>query len=522
MKTKLTLAFIRRLSLSQKPVIGAGGTILFEPNPNETPYIVFDSHQDSPVGFGVKVAKSLTFVLQRRVGKSVLKAKIGGIGDFRSLAEAQDAARVMAQGMKAEGRNPNVVVRERLEAKLGADVTVAQAFAAYREHLVGRATPAKDSTIKNFDVALRRLERPTVNLAGRALTSLTDKDVVAAFKALIASGRPRVGQGEATTQDHGVGQERAQGKRQRPEAKAKRAQVEPIRTAAEQTFRWATTAAAHVIKTELAQSRRPGAPAPTLTYNPFDALKAGEHFRSRGQLAKDYERNGTRNPLSLKDGSVGRFLDALWQRRQTPNNQTAADYLLLTLLWGTRRGEAAALCWKDRIDPADYATCSWVDLKAKTVSFKDTKNRTEHKLPLAPSALKVLKQRHEDSATEVPPSHRRWVFPARSKRAKQGHYLDSKAILAGLREAVGLNQLRTHDLRRTFGRVAEPLFSRSMVRRLLNHKNRTDSTEIYTDPEEADVRDAMARIELSILETSPIVARALLPLERTHHPKSRP
>ncbi|EIQ72545.1 hypothetical protein SF123566_4850 [Shigella flexneri 1235-66] len=39
-----------------KPALSDTGKVVFEPNPQQKPYIVFDDHRDSPVGFGVKVS----------------------------------------------------------------------------------------------------------------------------------------------------------------------------------------------------------------------------------------------------------------------------------------------------------------------------------------------------------------------------------------------------------------------------------------------------------------------------------
>ncbi|HBU8028882.1 TPA: integrase, partial [Klebsiella pneumoniae] len=107
MKTTLNQAFIiNKLSINVKPELSSSGKVVFEANPDQKPYIVFDDHRDSPVGFGVKVSLTKkTYVIQRRVASSdrnvsegkkpssVLKVKVGNVSDFPSIDQAREAAR---------------------------------------------------------------------------------------------------------------------------------------------------------------------------------------------------------------------------------------------------------------------------------------------------------------------------------------------------------------------------------------------------------------------------------------------
>ena len=94
MKMTLSQAIVlNRLSIDSRPVIAAGGRVEFAPNPKLEPYIVFDNHRDSPVGFGVKVGRTKkTYIIQRHVKRShtatgeksgsnnqVRKAKVGNV-----------------------------------------------------------------------------------------------------------------------------------------------------------------------------------------------------------------------------------------------------------------------------------------------------------------------------------------------------------------------------------------------------------------------------------------------------------
>jgi integrase len=504
MKTSLTLTLIRdRLRVDVKPVFKPNGTLEWKPRPpgDRAPYIVFDTNQDAPTGFGVKVGKRLTFVLQRRAGDKVVKVKVGNVSDFDSLEAARRRAKEVALKIEDTGENPNTAAKAQAQAEreqvTAAKITLANAFELYRHHLVNRQKrPAKESSLKNYDLAARRLERDGVDLLNKTLGWLAKhgKVIVDAFDTLANSPRP----------PH-------PNLKNKPARVPKRAKPgEGIRTAAEQTFRWASAAAQFAITLELDTASLEGRDA-SLARNPFEILKSQERFRDRIELEKAYAKSAARNPLSIQDGSLGRFLNAVWLRRQIENYKTACDYLLLTLLWGTRRGEAAPLMWRDQITAEQAKMASWVDLNKRVVHFHDTKNHSDLDLPIAPGAYEILTQRREGKIP-VPKHQRKWVFPARSSRAVQGHYLDSKAILTGLRKTAKIDILRTHDLRRTFGAVAESMTSYAIVKRLLNHKSLSDPTERYTKPEEPRVVEAMERIERAMLETAPLVATALLPL----------
>lgn len=247
-----------------------------------------------------------------------------------------------------------------------------------------------------------------------------------------------------------------------------------------------------------------------------------------------YRKAQVRNPLGKEDGSLPAVLKTLVFRRnlQNKHNAVAVDYLLLTLLWGARRNEAAQLQWYDKASKDDIANerVSWVWL-AKTrgdinpttkrpgsqVFFHDTKNGEVRFLPVAYFAERVLIQRRQDALeieqqlptdlaraeqgvrevkketsdymriakaqrevhrVEQKADRMKWVFPARSTRSKDGYYSDSKSIIKNVRVDAGMLDLRQeidvgltpHDLRRTLGRFAEALLTGRIVSDMLNHK----------------------------------------------------
>lgn len=168
-------------------------------------------------------------------------------------------------------------------------------------------------------------------------------------------------------------------------------------------------------------------------------------------------------------------------------------------------------CWRDALTDEEARTVSYVDLENRVIRFYDTKNRNDHELPVCDAVKRILEDRRDIVIdTETRPDKQKWVFPARSPRSKVGHYSDSKSLREYLCQDAGIVKLGMHDLRRTFGRVAEELTSYAVVKRLLNHRNTTDPTERYATPDQDRIFEALQRIELHMLMTAPKLYNALL------------
>lgn len=473
LKTTLNQAFIiNKLSIDVKPTLNHAGKVVFEANPDQKPYIVFDDHRDSPVGFGVKVSLTKkTYVIQRRVASSdrnvsegkkpssVLKVKVGNVSDFPSIDQAREVARQLVQTMIATKRNPNKIKRETDASEL----TISEVFAQYRQHLLGRSKPAKPNTLSVLDKAENRLKE----WAGLRVKDLTGNEILRKFDEIASRAR----------------------------------------TASEQTFRWANVAVKHAIEIEAGNAQTQQR-QPSLSYNPFSILKVQKKFRTRSELEDSYKAKGVRNPLSPKD-TLGRFLSALHNKRSF--NRLGCDYLLLTVLLGARKEETASLCWRESLTKEEAKTTSYVDLDKRVIRFYDTKNRNDHELPICDAVKRLLEDRRDIvQESETRQERLMWVFPARSKRSKVGHYSDSKSLREYLCQEAGITKLGMHDLRRTFGRIAEELTSYAVVKRLLNHRNTTDPTERYAVPDEERIYEALQRIELHMLMTAPELYNSLL------------
>lgn len=457
MKMTLNQNIVLRLTLDKKPHTILDGKVEYQDNPKGTDYILYDNHRDAPTGFGVKVAKTKkTYIIQRRVpGGKVIKVKVGNVSDFNNIDMARDKARSLVQVAKDTGRNPNAVERQ----KLASEITLSEAFKQYREHLLGRPKPAKKNTLTVFDRSVCKFS----TWKNRRVKDLSGQEISQMFDSIAANAR----------------------------------------TTAEQTFRWANVAVNYAIQLEVhnaaSQQRNP-----SLTYNPFSILKLNQKYRTRSQLETSYKAKGVRKPLSIHE-TMGPWLNAINNRRK--NNRTGCDYLFLSTLWGSRKNEGADLKWQHLISDDETAISSYVDLYARTVYFRDTKNGEDHELPLTDAAYELLLQRKSLIKNE---KNSKWVFPAESKFSKTGHYSDASSLISYICDDADIKKIGMHDLRRTMGRIAEELTSYAMVKRVLNHSNLSDPTSRYTETEWERLKEVMQRIELHILVTAPIVFNKLL------------
>ncbi|CZG03228.1 integrase arm-type DNA-binding domain-containing protein [Legionella pneumophila serogroup 1] len=138
-------------------------------------------------------------------------------------------------------------------------------------------------------------------------------------------------------------------------------------------------------------------------------------------------------------------------------NETLRDYLLLILLTGLRREEAATLKWEH------------IDLSAKTFTVVKTKNNEPHTLPLSDFLYDLLNYRHQKKVND-------YVFPG---TGAAGHIIEPRKQMAHVTKASGVH-FTVHDLRRTFITIAESLdISAYALKRLMNHKMTNDVTAGY-------------------------------------------
>jgi integrase len=225
---------------------------------------------------------------------------------------------------------------------------------------------------------------------------------------------------------------------------------------------------------------------------------------------------------------LGRFVEAAWSKQTQNDNATGIHFLILSLLWGCRKSEHAKCVWAELLseygDPgvARSAT-SHVFLAdhpkwGPYVFFHKTKNGRNHRLPITPMALELLKRRQRLAAEEAVrrgfgSKSRAFVFPAKSRFSKSGHYSDPTDLLNRLRDEIGVEKLNPHDLRRSFGALMSDIQVPDVIKkRFLNHAQ-ANVTDIYTQAEWELLRETMARIEQALFMLAPNAYNSLKPVD---------
>jgi integrase len=192
-----------------------------------------------------------------------------------------------------------------------------------------------------------------------------------------------------------------------------------------------------------------------ITDNPCDVLKEKKVDRRM----KPRERFLDRQELRLVVEELSLFQHPEYSKKPGHlNNVTVADFLTLLLFTGLRREEAATLEWGN----INFADSYFV--------VHDTKNRSDHVVPMSQQVGAVLKRRRDAGDR-----HEQWVFP---NRRRNGPLREPRKQLEKLEEITGV-KFSCHDLRRTFATLAESYgVDYHSIKRALNHKAQ-DITERY-------------------------------------------
>jgi len=169
---------------------------------------------------------------------------------------------------------------------------------------------------------------------------------------------------------------------------------------------------------------------PIIEQNPVAILKQ--------EMAKQAGNVRTRH---IDRREVGKFWNLLTTARENPafsaDTRAGLDLVMFLLCTGARRNEGAALLWCNVHLEEDPANCSWF--------IEDPKNGNSITLPLSSQAVAVLRSRQKANDEAVAKS--KFVFPSRSVL---GHIRDTRAPLERFSQAIGMDRLSAHDLRRSF------------------------------------------------------------------------
>lgn len=151
-----------------------------------------------------------------------------------------------------------------------------------------------------------------------------------------------------------------------------------------------------------------------------------------------------------------------------------ADFLRLALLTGARKSAILRMRFAD----VDLGRAVW------TIPATDSKNGSPVHVPLVAEAVEVIRSRL------VAAGGREWVFPGRHGK---GHLTDIRKPVAKVFTAAGLEGVRLHDLRRTFGSwQAANGSSELLIGKSLGHRN-TRSTAVYARLTLDPVRESVER-----------------------------
>ena len=165
-------------------------------------------------------------------------------------------------------------------------------------------------------------------------------------------------------------------------------------------------------------------------------------------------------------------------------NETIRDYLIFLLFTGSRKEEGLTL------------ESEQIDLKARTYTVLDPKNREPLTLPLPTHLFEILEKRIKNLKGF------KYVFPGFDKRGglqPNKHLKEPRVQVAKVIEASKV-KFTLHDLRRHFITVGDGLdLSVFAIKRLVNHSMGSDVTSGYVVSDVERLRGPMQKIEDRIL-----------------------
>jgi integrase len=196
---------------------------------------------------------------------------------------------------------------------------------------------------------------------------------------------------------------------------------------------------------------------PIITMNPVRTLSQNRSWHQE-----------RRRRIIIPDQRLGEWYRAVISLRQI----YIRDYLLLLMLTGLRKNEAATLRWSD----IDF------DARTLTVRAEIAKNKREHCLPLPDFLFLLLSHRKENRRADS-----NFVFPGR----RGGPIVEPKQAVSRVIEKSGCKFV-LHDIRRGFITQAAKLsVPHHIIKKLVNHVATTDVTDGYIVIDVEHLREPM-------------------------------
>ena len=421
--SKLTQSFVKSIAVS--------------PGESQTFYM-----DDELTGFGLRVSPTKkVFYLQMRVGRKVLKRKVGEYGPM-----TVDQARKNALQMKAQlldGRDPYE------ERRRGAsDATLDELFDEYTNEVEHRANTKKsiESAKRHFGelegmafktkpngrsaekIELAKVKLP--NWLKRPYREITQDDVLERFDVV---------------------------SRMIPKRKLSKS-PQPITRTSNQHFKYLQAAYNYAISKY--QLSRAG------FMNPVAILKTTRRW------SRINRRSG------FLDTNKPYFVT--WWRACESLEPVIGDYILFSLVTASRSIESATLRWSD------------VDLKKGRMVFRNTKNGQDYTFPIAPVARSILERRLKAKIND-------FVF-GYADSGKCHVVCPPQYHIKLVRVECG-EHWSMHDLRRTFTTAMTLLNVHAFtIAHLMKHSMNSSMTLSYAPPTQEQLLEALIRLEQHLLE----------------------
>jgi len=213
---------------------------------------------------------------------------------------------------------------------------------------------------------------------------------------------------------------------------------------------------------------------PIVTHNPVQRISHNKSW------FKEKVRTNILQPSDLKPWykAVQKISELKVNSIRINVSDTTADLLVFILFTGLRQSEASGLLWSD------------VDFSNDMFTVRNTKNHTDHTLPLTNFTKDLLiKRKHLCSG--------KFVFCGKDKdSAIVNPYKQVKKI----REISGI-EFTMHDLRRTFGTIADSLeIQHHIIKKLMNHTNNDVTIKHYVQPSIERLRKPIQQISDYIIK----------------------
>ena len=421
--SKLTQSFVKSIAVS--------------PGESQTFYM-----DDELTGFGLRVSPTKkVFYLQMRVGRKVLKRKLGEYGPM-----TVDQARKNALQMKAQlldGRDPYE------ERRRGAsDATLDELFDEDTNEVEHRANTKKsiESAKRHFGelegmafktkpngrsaekIELAKVKLP--NWLKRPYREITQDDVLERFDVV---------------------------SRMIPKRKLSKS-PQPITRTSNQHFKYLQAAYNYAISKY--QLSRAG------FMNPVAILKTTRRW------SRINRRSG------FLDTNKPYFVT--WWRACESLEPVIGDYILFSLVTASRSIESATLRWSD------------VDLKKGRMVFRNTKNGQDYTFPIAPVARSILERRLKAKIND-------FVFGYAD--SEKCHVVCPPQYHIKLVRVECGEHWSMHDLRRTFTTAMTLLNVHAFtIAHLMKHSMNSSMTLSYAPPTQEQLLEALIRLEQHLLE----------------------